>query len=78
MKIYVEMYQPTIQLHTGIFHGVLDRIVPFQSALQLHKGIAGSVLFPFEQSGHGVFYDELDRFNHSFLQFLLENKVAVR
>lgn len=69
---------PGVQVPTGIFHGILDRIVPFQSALQLHKGITQSELFPFEHSGHGVFYDELDRFNHTFLQFLLENKVTVR
>jgi non-heme chloroperoxidase len=59
-----------IQTPTGIFHGMLDQIVPYQSAVVLNKGIAGSVLFPFEHSGHGVFYDELDRFNHAFLQFL--------
>jgi non-heme chloroperoxidase len=59
-----------IQVPTGIFHGVLDKIVPFQSALLLNQGIRGSHLFRFEHSGHGVFYDELEKFNLSFIQFL--------
>ncbi len=59
-----------IQVPAGIFHGVQDQIVPFQSALETQRGIADSALFPFEYSGHGVFYDELLKFNDAFLHFL--------
>lgn len=59
-----------IQVLTGIFHGVLDRICPFDFAILLNKSILGSELYRFEYSGHGIFYDELERFNNMFLQFL--------
>lgn len=57
---------------TAIFHGIHDQIVPFASAEQSHRNISGSMLIPFECSGHGVFYDELDRFNYCLAQFLSE------
>ncbi|MGG1313787.1 alpha/beta fold hydrolase [Cohnella laeviribosi] len=59
-----------IRVPTAIFAGVQDRIVLFQSALALQQGIPGSVLHRFEQSGHGVFYDELEAFNSRFFAFL--------
>lgn len=59
-----------IRVPTGIFHGVKDRVVPFQSALETQKAIAGSELYPFENSGHGVFYDELLKFNNTLTIFL--------
>lgn len=55
---------------TGIFHGVHDQIVPFPSAQQTHQYIQNSLLIPFENSGHGLFYDELDKFNYCLCQFL--------
>lgn len=55
---------------TGIFHGRQDRVVPFDLALVTQQGIKNAALYPFDQSGHGIFYDELDRFNACFLQFL--------
>ncbi|RAP29195.1 hypothetical protein C2W64_04142 [Brevibacillus laterosporus] len=36
----------------------------------MNQGIYGSQLFPFEQSGHGVFYEELALFQQTFLYFL--------
>lgn len=65
---------PKIKVPTGIFHGVKDEIVPFELALLQKEGIAGSVLYPFENSGHGVFYDELDLFNSRFLSFLRQRQ----
>ncbi|MFA9379579.1 MAG: alpha/beta fold hydrolase [Acetanaerobacterium sp.] len=59
-----------IKVPTGIFHGKMDRICPYPFALEMQKGIAGSQLYPFEQSGHGVFYDELEAFNKAFIDFL--------
>lgn len=55
---------------TGVFHGKKDEIVPFELALVQEEAICGSVLFPFENSGHGIFYDELELFNQRFLEFL--------
>lgn len=59
-----------VQVPTGIFHGALDKIVPFQSATVLHQGIRGSELYRFERGGHGVFYDELETFNATLIRFL--------
>jgi non-heme chloroperoxidase len=57
---------------TAIFHGIHDQIVPFASAEQSHRYIEGSMLLPFKCSGHGVFYDELERFNYCLERFLRE------
>ncbi|MGI5891520.1 MAG: alpha/beta fold hydrolase [Bacillota bacterium] len=59
-----------IQIPSGIFHGLLDRICPYELALQMHKGIRNSQLFRFEKSGHAIFYDELEKFNRQFTDFL--------
>lgn len=59
-----------IRVPTGIFHGRLDQICPYKFAELMHEGIAGSVLYPFDKSGHAVFYDELELFNQEFLEFL--------
>jgi len=59
-----------IRVPTGIFHGVHDRIVPFASAQELQRGISGSRLHPFHNSGHGVVIDEADAFNAALLGFL--------
>lgn len=55
---------------TGIFHGKKDQVVPFDLAMVQNRGIAGSVLYPFAGSGHGIFYDELPLFNDCLLRFL--------
>jgi non-heme chloroperoxidase len=60
----------SIRVPTGIFAGVLDQVCPFPFAQELNRGIAGSVLYRFDYSGHAVYYDELQRFNQTFLQFL--------
>lgn len=59
-----------IRVPTAIFHGFHDRVVPFPSAQVLQQGIAGSQLYRFDNSGHGVFYDELEPFNAALLGFL--------
>ncbi|WP_068620783.1 alpha/beta fold hydrolase [Paenibacillus tuaregi] len=61
---------PHIRVPTAIFHGEQDRIVPVQSAEALQRNIPGSMLYRFRASGHGVFYDELDKFNSAFLDFV--------
>ena len=64
-----------IHVPTGIFHGVLDKICPFEFALILNKGIHNSQLHRFELSGHGVFYDELEKFNQEFIDYLNYEKM---
>ncbi len=64
-----------ITVPTGIFHGKKDLICPYEKALELNEEILGSKLFTFEDSGHGVFYDELDHFNDTFLDFLLDQSL---
>ncbi|MVB13031.1 Arylesterase [Caprobacter fermentans] len=59
-----------ITVPTGIFYGVLDKICPKELPLTLNRKIRNSKLFPFEQSGHAVFYDELEKFNQEFSSFL--------
>ena len=60
-----------IDVPTGIFQGKLDKICPYEFSLELNKNIKDSKLYSFENSGHGVFYDELDEFNRKFLEFLM-------
>ena len=62
-----------IKVPTGIFHGVKDRVVPFELALVQKECIRNSTLFPMEYSGHGVFYDELSKFNRLFLEYIQED-----
>lgn len=59
-----------VHVPTGIFHGKKDKVVPFELALLQQESIRRARLFPFENSGHGVFYDELSLFNQTFLTFL--------
>ncbi|XEC95173.1 alpha/beta fold hydrolase [Paenibacillus tarimensis] len=59
-----------IRVPTAIFHGVHDRIVPFPNAQAVQQGIAGSHLYPFYNSGHGLFIEEAETFNAALLGFL--------
>ena len=59
-----------ITVPTAIFHGRLDQICPFGFALIMKEQIPNSVLVPFEYSGHGLFYDELTKFNQTMINFL--------
>lgn len=50
--------------------GKKDEICPFEFAEQMHQGIASSQLIAFEESGHGAFYDELEKFNSELIRFI--------
>jgi pimeloyl-ACP methyl ester carboxylesterase len=59
-----------IQIPVAIFHGVHDKIVPLaigEQALQLLKN---AYLVRFENSGHGLFVEEREKFNRELLAFL--------
>jgi len=55
---------------TAIFHGRQDKIVPFELGIIQHKSLPGSIFYTFDNSGHGIFYDELATFNEWLLEFL--------
>ncbi|WP_042170521.1 alpha/beta fold hydrolase [Paenibacillus gorillae] len=61
---------PQIKTATTIFQGMRDTICPPEFAALLLAGIDGSTLVQFEQSGHGMLFDEPDKFNEELLRFL--------
>lgn len=63
-------YLSEIDIPTVIFHGRYDKICNFQLGEQLHQGIRGSVLIPFEQSGHALFLEESEKFNQELEKFI--------
>ena len=58
----------SINIPTCIIHGDKDIIVPKELAEIQHNEIKNSVLFTLPKSGHGIFYDEFDKFNSLFLK----------
>ncbi len=61
---------PQIKIATAIFHGVKDKICEFALAEQMHKGIKNSYIVRFENSGHGLFLEELEKFNTELVNFI--------
>lgn len=59
-----------INVPTLILHGIHDKVVPFQLGEIQKQSIANSKLIPFEFSGHGLFYDEKDKFNEELTKFI--------
>jgi non-heme chloroperoxidase len=59
----------TITVDTLILQGRQDKIVSYALAEQLHKAIPNSKLVPFENSGHALFVEELDKFNKELIEF---------
>ena len=59
-----------VKVPTAIIHGAKDVVVSTDLARAQQQGIAGSRLYTLENSGHGVMYDELRRFNELFLAVL--------
>lgn len=58
-----------IFVETVILHGKKDHICPFDFALEMNKHILHSKLIPFENSGHGLFYEEWQKFNQEILKY---------
>lgn len=59
----------TIKVSTLILQGRLDKIVSYELAEQLNKAIPDSKLVPFENSGHALFVEEMDKFNKELIDF---------
>jgi pimeloyl-ACP methyl ester carboxylesterase len=59
-----------VTVPTLILHGVNDRIAPLALTGEiLATGIKGAQIVRFAQSGHGLFYDEKEKFNQELLNF---------
>lgn len=61
-----------IQVPTLILHGIHDKVCLFPLALAQQEGIRNAKLVPFKYSGHGLFYDERDKFNEELTRFIEE------
>lgn len=59
-----------IEVPTLILHGIHDKVCLFPLAEVQRQNIKNSRLVPFEFSGHGLFYDEQDKFNQELDQFV--------
>lgn len=59
-----------IHVPTLILHGIHDKVCLFPLAIALNQGIRNSTLIPFENSGHGLFWEERDKFNKELTQFI--------
>lgn len=61
---------PMIKAPTLIVHGIHDKVIPFKKAQEVHEQIMNSQLIPFHYSGHGLFWEEHDRFNQVLIKFI--------
>ncbi|MDF2942851.1 MAG: alpha/beta hydrolase [Herbinix sp.] len=59
-----------IHVPTLILHGIHDKVCLFPLAEAMRQGIKNSKLVPFEYSGHGLFYEERDKFNCELMKFI--------
>lgn len=59
-----------IVVPTLILHGIHDKICLFELAKVQNEAIKNSKMIPFQYSGHGLFYDERDKFNYELIQFI--------
>ena len=59
-----------INIPTAIFHGTKDKICEYALAEQMQKAIKNSYIVKFENSGHGLFLEELEKFNTELLAFI--------
>ncbi|MBW4646850.1 MAG: alpha/beta hydrolase [Goleter apudmare HA4340-LM2] len=59
-----------IQIPTLICHGVHDKVVPIAAGEAQQQLIKDAQLMRFEESGHGLFYEEKDRLTQALLSFV--------
>lgn len=64
-----------IECETLILHGIYDKVCLFQLAEQQKKLINNSRIIKFEKSGHGLFYDEKNKFNRELEKFLSKHNI---
>ena len=61
-----------VHVPTYIIHGNKDVIVSKELAEIQHKSIYGSKLITLSDSGHGIIYDELEKFNSVFMDSITD------
>jgi pimeloyl-ACP methyl ester carboxylesterase len=59
-----------VNVPTMIFHSTQDKICPIELAEATAVGIKGAKLIRFENSGHGLFYEERVKFNTELMSFV--------
>lgn len=59
-----------IRVPTLILHGVHDQVCLYPLAIAMHQGIQNSKLVPFATSGHGLFWEEREKFNMELIDFI--------
>jgi non-heme chloroperoxidase len=59
-----------IHVPVTIFHGKHDAICGFEFAEDLEKRIPNAEIIPFEESGHGLHYEEAEKLNKEMLKRL--------
>jgi len=64
---------PEIKIPTLIMHGKKDKICSYDLAGQMKAGIKGSTLISFENSGHSLFLEEMEKFNAELIKFAKKN-----
>ncbi|WP_070000292.1 alpha/beta fold hydrolase [Cellulosilyticum sp. I15G10I2] len=69
-KLFYDLNE--IQVPTLILHGIHDKVCLYQLAEIQKKGIKNAKLVPFKLSGHGLFYDQRDKFSKEIIQFIEE------
>ncbi len=57
-------------LAVAIFHGLYDKICPFDLAKVMNNGIKGSELVQFTESGHALNIEEKERTNEELMKFI--------
>lgn len=58
-----------IKVPVAIFHGTKDKLCDFALAEEMHKGLKNSYIVKFENSGHALFLEEMDKFNTELEKF---------
>jgi non-heme chloroperoxidase len=58
-----------INIPVAIFQATQDKLVPYAFAEELKKGIRNSYIVKFENSGHALFFEEMDKFNSELAKF---------
>ena len=61
-----------IKIPTAIFQGTQDKLCPYEFAVELNHGIDDSYIVRFENSGHALFVEEVEKFNTELEKFALK------
>lgn len=60
----------SVKVPMAIFHAKRDKICPFELAEITAAAIKEASLIQFDNSGHGLFYEEKDKFNAALINFV--------